>query len=117
MSATPENLEHLDPWRRYLKKLRLRIKAWCFVLAMTVVAIAVVGLPFVQGDYTHRGPRGRNGFVPADQKVSAWYFGITGWRQVFAVERTDHRLPVVVFVPVSEVVEFQPSFPFVRPCE
>jgi hypothetical protein len=114
MSAIPENLESLDPGRRYLKKLRLRIKVWCFVLAMTIVAVTFLGLPFVQGDYTFRGPRSREGFVPADQKLSAWYLGVTGWREFYAIERQDQRLPVVLFVPVSEVLQFEPSFPYLR---
>jgi hypothetical protein len=117
MATVPDNLEHLDPGRRFYKKLLLRSKAWCLVLAIVTAAIAVVGLPFVQGDYTFRGPRSSNGFVQAEQKLSAWYLGVTGWREVHAVQRQDHRLPFVLFIPVGEVLRLEPSFPYVRLCE
>jgi hypothetical protein len=46
----------------------------------------------------------------ADQKLSAWYFGVTGWREVYATERPDHRLPVVLFIPAGEVLRLEPLF-------
>lgn len=114
MAPIPTELSELDPGRRFIKKLRLQITNGLFVLTMVAAAVAVVGLPYVQWDYTYVGPRPRGGVVPADRKITARYFGVTGWRQVEAIDREDGRLPAVLFVPVSEVVVFETTFPYVR---
>lgn len=108
-----DDFADFDPKRRFYKKLRQRAKTLGLVLMIAVSMIGMLGFPYVQGDYTFRGPRSTNGFVPADQKLSAWYFGVTGWREVAANDRRDHRLPVVLFIPFSEVLRLTPFFPFI----
>lgn len=114
MPTFPESLEGLDPGRRFYKRQLLRAKAVGLILVIVVAAIALVGFPAVQGDYTFHGTRSPGGWVPADQKISAWYLGVTGWRQVYAIERHDHRLPAILLVPIGEVFRLDTSFPFVH---
>lgn len=109
-------LDDTDPidrsYRRYI-----HLFAICAQVVVVLAILAwVVGIPHLQcWEYTYAGTKPRNGIVSAEQKLDAWYLGITGWKHVRSGEFGHYGCPYILFIPIEQCVDLsdvKSIFPF-----
>lgn len=99
-----------SPRRRAWMRIWLKAKCVLALVALLLVAMFLVGVPHVQGNYKahHRSDR----FTPARDKYEANYLGPTGWRTIDAADTNFEGLPVLLFIPIDECFGFSLDYPF-----
>lgn len=83
-------------YRSYLRWIRNKL----ILVAIILVAAWFAGIPHIQWTYTYVGEPRSN--VTARAKVSAWYFGVTGWKQIRSGQYGQEGCPFILFVPFRE---------------
>lgn len=97
-----EYLDPLDPVQRAYHRYLRKAVIYGFTLSFMAICLWVVGLPHLQTSHRYVGAPQPNGVATAQQKIDAWYLGVTGWRHVCRGQYGDDGCPWILFIPVEE---------------
>ena len=100
------DLEQIEIMQRAYRNYLQVARNWCVVLLSVMLFAIVIGVPHVQTTYTYVGERPRGGSPTAQQKISAWYFSVTGWQFVEAGQFGQQGCPPLLFVPLSDCIDW-----------
>jgi len=107
--------DETDPIARSYRLYFHKLCIYGLMLLVLVTLVCVVGIPHFQTSYRFMGPAPRNGIPIVQQKVDAWYLGVTGWQHVRSGQYGHEGCPYILFVPVGDCVDlssFETTFPF-----